>query len=48
MLAGIRGALLDKSSGMLANGTQTAQAMGLYYGIFLPEERDKAFGDKSL
>ena len=44
MLAGIRGALLDKSSGMLANGTQTAQAMGLYYGIFLPEERDKAFG----
>ena len=44
MLASIRGVLLDKTSGMLANGTQTAQAMGLYYGIFLPEERRKAFG----
>lgn len=44
MLASIRGVLLDKTAGMLANGTQTAQAMGLYYGIFLPEERRKAFG----
>ena len=44
MLASIRGVLLDKTAGRLANGTQTAQAMGLYYGIFLPEERRKAFG----
>ena len=44
MLASIRGVLLDKAAGRLANGTQTAQAMGLYYGIFLPEERRKAFG----
>ena len=44
MLASIRGVLLDKTAGRLANGTQTAQAMGLYYGIFLPEERRRAFG----
>ena len=44
MLASIRRVLLDKTAGRLANGTQTAQAMGLYYGIFLPEERRKAFG----
>ncbi len=43
MLAAIRASLLDSSTATLANGTQTAQAMGLYYGVFAPEERRKAF-----
>ncbi len=43
MLAAIRASLLDSSTATLANGTQTAQAMGLYYGVFAPEERQKAF-----
>ncbi len=43
MLASVRSALLDRSTATLANGTQTAQAMGLYYGVFAPEERQEAF-----
>lgn len=43
MLASIRASLLDHDTAALAGGTQTAQAMGLYYGVFSPAERQKAF-----
>lgn len=39
----IRSVLLDASSCTLSGRTQTAQAMGLYYGVFEPEEERKAF-----
>lgn len=44
MRACIRAVLLDPDIATLAGGTQTAQAMGLYYGVFLPKERPAAFG----
>ncbi|HBF15121.1 MAG TPA: hypothetical protein DDW30_05475 [Clostridiales bacterium] len=43
MLASVRASLLDRNTATLANGTQTAQAMGPYYGVFAPEERQEAF-----
>ena len=43
MYTSIRASLLDRSAMALAGGTQTAQAMGLYYGVFRPEERRAAF-----
>ena len=39
----IRGRLLNQSSCTLSGRTQTAQAMGLYYGVFDPHEEQKAF-----
>jgi alpha-L-rhamnosidase len=39
----IRTELLDKGNCILAGRTQTAQAMGLYHGIFDPDEEQKAF-----
>ena len=44
MRTGIRTSLLNRDTMALAGGTQTAQAMGLYYRVFLPEERNAAFG----
>ena len=38
----IRSELLDRESATIKGRTQTAQAMGLYYGIFEPEEAEKA------
>ena len=43
MYTSIRASLLDRGAMALAGGTQTAQAMGLYYGVFRPEERRAAF-----
>ena len=39
----IRTELLDKTTCILMGRTQTAQAMGLYHGIFEPDEEQKAF-----
>ena len=39
----IREKLLDTESCVIANKTQTGQAMGLYYGVFEPDEEKKAF-----
>ena len=39
----IRTELLDKNTCTLDGRTQTAQAMGLYHGIFEPDEEGKAF-----
>lgn len=39
----VRNELLDKETCTLDGRTQTAQAMGLYHGIFEPEEEQKAF-----
>ena len=39
----VRTELLDKRTCTLAGRTQTAQAMGLYHGIFEPDEERKAF-----
>ncbi len=39
----VRSVLLDKETCTLLGRTQTAQAMGLYHGIFEPNEEQKAF-----
>ena len=39
----VRTELLDKTTCTLDGRTQTAQAMGLYHGIFEPDEEQKAF-----
>ena len=43
MRSTIRNVLLDKNTCTLKGRTQTAQAMGLYHGIFEPEEEQTAF-----
>lgn len=43
MRSTIRTQLLDVDSGVLKGKTQTAQAMGLYYGVFEAHEERKAF-----
>ena len=43
MRSTVREKLLDKQSCTLKGRTQTAQAMGLYHGIFEPDEEQKAF-----
>ncbi len=40
--AAIRTHLLDKENAVFAGNCQTSQAMGLYYGIFEEEEKEKA------
>ncbi len=39
----VRNILLDKNTMSLKGNTQTAQAMGLYYGVFEKNEEEKAF-----
>lgn len=39
----VRRVLLDRETLTVQGSTQTAQAMGLYYGVFEPEEEQKAF-----
>lgn len=39
----IRKVLLDRKTATLKGRTQTAQAMGLYYGVFEKDEEEKAF-----
>lgn len=36
--------LVDKDTCMVSGNSQTGQAMALYYGVFEPEEEEKAFG----
>lgn len=42
-LRDLRAAYLDEKTKKLGDGNQTAQAMGLYYGIFTEDEEDEAF-----
>ena len=39
----VRRVYLDPATCALAGGSQTGQAMGLYYGVFEPDERYRAF-----
>ncbi|MBQ3934894.1 MAG: family 78 glycoside hydrolase catalytic domain [Clostridia bacterium] len=39
----VREHLLDRETCVLKGRTQTGQAMGLYYGVFEPDERNRAF-----